>query len=206
MTVKEKITLQLADNIAFIQKTEQLMCKIEIQNNNKRDMLLASFSRNLLTHFISISFLIEKKLYNSAFALERIFFENIIKLKYMYYIMDDTKITKIYKANNWDKHFPSIQKMVDEIDMKFEVKFYATIKSNAYQMMNDYTHTGSNQIARNFSEIGSCIEANFSDELILNTLEGNKNLSKTSIIVFLESIGLKNNFLDISDIEKFLEY
>ena len=61
--------------------------------------------------------------------------------------------------------------------------------------MNDYTHTGANQIARNFGESDASIESNFSDELILDTLKGNKTLLKTAMIVFLEGIGLKNAFI-----------
>jgi len=94
MNTDDKILECFSDNIEFIKKTEDLMLRIDIQGSNKRDMLLVGFSRNLLTHFISISFLMEKKLYNSAFALERVLFENAIKLKYMYYIMEDRKIER----------------------------------------------------------------------------------------------------------------
>jgi hypothetical protein len=72
--------------------------------------------------------------------------------------------------------------------------------------MCDYTHTGANQIARNFSDTDPAVEANFSDELILDTLEGNKQLIQTSIIVFMESIGLKNGFLTEQDMKDFLNY
>ena len=167
-------------------------------------MLLAGFSRNVLSHFLSINYLIEKELYNSAFALERIFFENIIKLKYMYYIMNETKITTIYSANSWNNHFPTIQEMVDKIDTELGVESYSDIKDKTYKIMNDYTHAGINQIARNFTELA--VESNFSDELILDTLKGNRILLKTSIIVFLESIGLKNGFISEDEMKEYLEY
>ncbi len=105
MNIQNGIDKQLKDDVNLVQKIENLMTKVEIMSDNQRDMLLAGFSRNVLSHFISINFLMEKKLYNSAFALERVFFENIIKLKYMYYIMSDTKIRTIYSANSWDNHF-----------------------------------------------------------------------------------------------------
>lgn len=196
MSIKDEINQHLVDDIELVRKIEKLMTKVDIMSDNKRDMLLAGFSRNVLSHFISINYLMEKKLYNSAFALERIFFENIIKLKYMYYIMDDQKITTIYDANSWDKHFPKpLQVMIDKIDLESGIEFYSEIKDRVYTIMNDYTHTGANQIARNFAESDASIESNFSDELILDTLKGNKVLLKTSIIVFLESIGLKNGFI-----------
>jgi hypothetical protein len=206
MNIKDKINQHLADDIELVRKIEKLMTKVDIMSDNKRDMLLAGFSRNVLSHFISINYLMEKKLYNSAFALERIFFENIIKLKYMYYIMDDQKISTIYDANSWDKHFLTIGKMATEIDEKLDTTFYSNIKKNAYKIMNDYTHTGANQIARNFSDTDPVVEANFSDELILDTLESNRQLVKTSIIVFLENIGLNNDSLTPADMEDFLGY
>jgi len=206
MSIKDEINQHLADDIELVRKIEKLMTKVDIMSDNKRDMLLAGFSRNVLSHFISINYLMEKKLYNSAFALERIFFENIIKLIYMYYIMDDQKISTIYDANSWDKHFPTIGEMATKIDEKLDTTFYSNVKQNAYKIMNDYTHTGANQIARNFGESDASIESNFSDELVLDTLKGNKVLLKTSMIVFLESIGLINGFITKDEMETYLEY
>ncbi len=207
MNIQDNINKQLKDDIDLVHKIEKLMTKVEIMSDNKRDMLLAGFSRNTLSHFISINILVEKKLYNSAFALERIFFENIVKLKYMYYVMSDEKITTIYNANSWKKHFPEpFQKIVDKVDLESGIEFYSEIKGRVYTIMNDYTHTGKNQINRNFGESGLTIKSNFSDELILDTLKGNKVLLKTSLIVFLESIGLKNGFISKDEIEEYLEY
>ena len=206
MTTKEKIIEQLSDNIELLKKIEALMVKVDIQGDNKRDMLLAGFSRNLLSHFISISILIEKELYNSAFALERVFFENAVKLRFMYYIMEDSKITTIYDANSWDNHFPSMTKMVTAIDKFIGIDFFKDIKDKTYKIMCDYTHTGTNQIARNFSDIDPAVEANFSDELILDVLEGNKSLLIPSIVVFMENVGFKNGFLEKSEMEDYLKY
>lgn len=61
MNTNQKIVNQLIDNIEFVRKIEVLMDKVEIKGNNERDMLLAGFSRNLLSHFISINFLTGKK-------------------------------------------------------------------------------------------------------------------------------------------------
>ena len=108
MSIKEEIRNHIISDIELIHKIQKLMAKVEIMSNNERDMLLAGFSRNVISHFVSINILIDKKLYNSGFALVRVFFENIIKLRYMYYIMNDAKITTIYNANSWDNHFPTM--------------------------------------------------------------------------------------------------
>jgi hypothetical protein len=200
---KEGIAKHLLNDIELIEKIQKLMVKVEIISDNKKDMLLGAFSRNVISHFVSINILIDKRLLNSAFALIRIFFENVIKLKYMYYKMDDKKIETIYNANTWNNHFPkTIDEMVKEIDSFLDTKYYSNIKNNAYKMMNDYTHTGRNQIMRNFSETGFT----FDNELILETLKSNKVLFKSAIVVFLESIGLKNGFLSKDEMDNFLKY
>ncbi len=204
--MQDAIDKQLKDNDTFVRKIESLMTKVDIMNDNKKDMLLAGFSRNAMSHFLAINLLMEKKLYNSAFALIRIFFENILKLKYMYYFMDAEKIKTIYTANTWDKHFPNVGNMAKAIDEEYDVTFYTDIKEKAYKIMNDYTHTGPNQIARNFSELEPSVDSNFSDELILETLESNKTLLKTTMTVFLESIGFKNKHITKEEMDAYLEY
>jgi len=206
MNIQENIDKQIKDNVILVRKIESLLTKIDIMSENERDTLLAGFSRNTMSHFLSINILIENKLYNSAFALVRIYFENIIKLKYMYYIMSDKQIEEMYKAINWKKYFLTIGEMVDAIDKESKVVFYSPIKEKAYKMMNDYTHTGANQIARNFSESDAFIESNFSDELILDTLKNNKTLLKTSMVVFIESIGFENKFISKDEMDAYLEW
>ena len=206
MNIQDEIDKQLKDNVTFARKIESLMTKVDIMNDNERDMLLVGFSRNAMSHFLSINLLIERKWYNSAFALIRVFFENILKLKYMYHFMDNKKIKTIYIANSWDKHFPSVGKMAEAIDEEFDVTFYTDIKQNAYKIMNDYTHTGPNQIARHFSELEPSVNSNFSNELILKTLEDNKALLKTAMIDFLAGVGLKNEYITKDEIDEYLEY
>ncbi len=204
LKIKDEIKQEIEKNRELGLKIDKLMEKISIESNNKRDTLLAGFSRNLLCHFISINYLMENRLYSSAFSLERIFFENVIRLKYMYYIMDDQEIEKIYNANSWDKHFPKIKEMIKKIDIFLENDFYEKIKEKTYKLMNDFVHTGVNQIANHFSDTGLLIKSHFSDELILDTLKGNRVLLKTSIIVILESVGEKNGYITFNEIEECL--
>lgn len=96
--------------------------------------------------------------------------------------------------------------MAKAIDKEFDVTFYTDIKQKDYKIMNDYTHTGANQIARNFSELEPIIDSNFSSELILDTLKSSNNLLKTAIVVFLENIGLHNGFISKNEMDASLEY
>jgi len=205
MNTQENIDKQLKNNVVLVRKIERLMTKIDIMSDNERDTLLAGFTRNAMSHFLSINILIETKLYNSAFALVRIYFENIIKLKYMYYIMSDMQIKKMHKANNWDKYFPTMTIMVKDIDdfYDLEARFFSDIKNKSYKMMNDYTHTGATQISRNFGESNLYIESDFDDKLILDVLQSNRMLLVTCSIVFIEGIGFKNGFISEDEIKEF---
>lgn len=193
----------IESNFNYVRKIELLLKEIDVDGDKKKEMLLAGFSRNLLSHFISINILIEKELYNSAFSLIRVFFENIVRLKYMYNIMDDAKIETIYNANSWNNHFPCMRTIVERLDEFYDVEFYSNIKERVYKVMCDYTHTGPIQIARNFNDIDDSISSNFSEELVIDTLRSSRELLKTTIIVFLE-LGYSKGFISREEMDDFL--
>ncbi len=154
--------------------------------------------------------LIERELYNSAFALIRVLFENIVRAKYMYIWFSDEEITKMYSANNYDKFFNARDKvnmaiMCEKLDEFYEINFYKQIKDKTYKNMNDYTHTGANQIARNFNNDEGIIEPSFSEDLILNTLVGVNTLIQTFVMIYFEQIGLKQNEINREEIEIFMK-
>jgi len=189
----------------FLEKLEALLVKIDILDSNQRNMLLIGFVRNALSHYLSINILIENKLYNSAFALVRVLFENIVRGEYMYHIMDDAKIFTMYTSQNWDNFFGMFGDMCQALDNHYGEDFFVKTKNTAYKMMNDYTHTGANQIARNFNEVTSKIEADFSEDLICDTLEGNFILFKTFSIFFLE-IGLSQGNITKEELEEIFDF
>jgi len=180
---------------------DELASKIKVNDANQRDMLLFGFLNNARIHFYSMNLLIKKRLYNSAFALVRVFFENIIKARYVYMFFDNDKIEKMYKKDNWDSIFSNdgkrieLGQMCEEIDCIIENNFYTTIKNNAYKKMNDFTHTGAYQIASHFNVVDGLIEASFSEELIKDALEGNFELMKTFSLFSLEILDFHNGFV-----------
>jgi hypothetical protein len=155
-----------------------------------------------------MNLLIEKKLYNSSFALVRVFFENIIKARYVYMFFEDAKINKMYGKKDWDSIFRNDGKKIElgqmciEIDCIHEDSFHTTIKNNAYKKMNDFTHTGAYQIASNFNVVDGLIEPNFDKNLIKNTLEDNFKLMKTFSLFSLEILGLNNGYITKYEMDK----
>lgn len=204
------IEIEMDKNIVLSQNILTLSSKVNISDLNTRDMLLAGFFRNCLTHFEAMNVLIEKKLYNSAFALVRVFFETIVRARYMYTHFDEEEICKLYTATDWDKFFKIKRKdqerdlgiMCKALDDYYNSTMFIDIKKKAYKLMCDYAHTGANQIASNFNSATSSVEPNFSPELIVDTLNGNYTLMKSFTVLYFE-IGLKQGKITEEEIVDF---
>ena len=148
-------------------------------------MLFSAFLQDALSHFYSMNILIKNKLYNSAFALVRVFFDTLIRGQYAVYIFNDIDVNKMYlKQENWN--FPKTKDMCKQLDEFFKEDIFDKIRTNAYGMMCDYIHIGRNQIARHFNEEKCIIEPNFDSKLIIDTLTGNYNLMELFAKNFIE--------------------
>ncbi len=185
---------QLQLNIKLVKKIESIISTFEVPDSNKKAMLFTGFLQNAISHYLSINILIEKKLYNSAFSLERVFFDTIIRGQYIVYIYADDKVDEMYFSNNWS--FPKTKIMCPELDTFFGADIFEKIRLNVYGMMCEYTHVGNNQIARHFNEGKNTIEPNFDDELIVDTLKGNYillELFAKNYLEFMKQSNLLNN-------------
>lgn len=186
------IEKEIIQNINLFKRIEQIITEIDIPDDNQKAMLFAAFLQDAMSHFSSMDILIEKRLYNSAFALVRIFFDTIVRGQYMIYILDEEKINVMYSSTvDWD--FPKTKDMCSIIEAYFGNTTLEDIRKKNYGMMCDYTHIGHTQIARHFNENTTSIEPCFDDSLILNTLQGNYILMKMfaeNFIGFMKQEGL----------------
>lgn len=206
-TMYNKLDDLILKNYELSKYIEELDSKIKVSDDNKRAMLLVGFFNNARIHFYSMNLLIKKRLYNSAFALVRVFFENIIKARYVYMFFDDAKIEKMYGKDDWDSIFkkePNLGDMCKAIDTKNGENFYETIKNNAYKKMNDFTHTGAYQISSNFNVTDGLVEPSFSEKLIKDALRGNFELMKTFSLFSLVILGFNNGFIAKDEMDKLL--
>lgn len=198
------IEKQIKENIFLLKEIEDIAKKISIPGNNEKEMLFSGIFRNSLSHYYSINILCENKLYNSSFSLIRVLFEGIIRAEYLYCGFIDGKIHNMYNGSNWDNAFPDVGCMCMKIDDKYGNNFYSDIKNNSYKAMNDYTHTGFNQISRNFNYESGLIETNFDENIIINSLVGANALVKRISVRYFEKIGLKYGEINTKEIEIFL--
>ena len=193
------IFMQLQVNSDLLIEIDRLGEKVTISSGNLRNMLFAGFFRNARSTFHAIDVLIEKKLYNPAFSLIRVLFENVVRALYMYNEFDDTQL------NSDSLVFSKFEKMCKKLDSIYEDDFFEDIRSRVYGAMCDYTHIGANQIARNFNKQNTTIEANFSDGIILDAMISCNTLLKLFAIVYFEEVGLKQGEITGDEIQKFHE-
>ncbi len=196
-----EIIQQLKHNNNLYDHVGALAVKITISNDKKRELLFRGFFNTFRTHFISINILLEKKLFSSAFALIRVMFDSMIRGLYMYYEYSDEKIETMYANDNWK--FKNATDMCKKLDVIFGDNYFNEMRLIAYGGMCDYTHTGAIQIARNFNQEKGTIELNFSDELILDALNGMYSLMKIFSLNYFEEIGLKQGEITIEEIANF---
>lgn len=205
--MQDELNNLIIKNYELSKYIEELASKIEVNDDDKKNMLLIGFFNNARIHFYSMNLLIEKRLYNSAFALLRVLFENIIKAKYVYMFFDGAKIEKMYGKDDWDSIFKkelNLGDMCKAIDTKIGKNFYETIKNNAYKKMNDFTHTGACQIVSNFNVTDGLIEPSFGEELIKDALRGNFELMKTFSLFSLEILGLNDGHITEDEMDNLL--
>ena len=197
------IKQQIKNNYHLLKEIENLTGKIEINQNLEKDYLFAGFYRNSLVHYYSINILVEKMLYNSAFALVRVLFENVIKGNYLYYYFNDSEINALINKKNWSNLFPTIEEMCIKFPRIDNVhqSLFKHIKNKTYQVMNDYIHTGHNQIARNFNDDTKTIESNFNDDELFAILELINLIILPNIKIYM-GIGIKQNYLSNNEVEK----
>lgn len=203
-----KINQEISKHKLLEIEISRILNQVKISDENRRDLLLSGFFNNYICHFKSIYILMEQKLYNTAFGLIRILFENAVRAIYMYETFEDEKIDKMYKImysqnpkKDWD--FNSVGSMCGKLDDKY-VDYFTGIKERAYSPMNDYTHTGANQIAKNFDENGQ-LTSNFNQSMILDTLKGTYSLSKIFTTIYFENVGLSQGIITTEYLDNFSE-
>ncbi len=183
-TKMQKILNQININKQLAYKIEDELSSIEVPDDNQKAMLFTAFLQDTLSHYYAMNILIEKQLYNSAFALVRVFFDSIVRGLYVIYIDKE-----VFEKSN----FPKTKNMCKELDKFLKTNIFEKIRTNTYGMMCDYAHVGQNQIARHFNEESGLIQPTFEDSLIIDTLRGNYDLLELfakKYIAFFKKIGL----------------
>lgn len=168
-TIEYNVDEEIEKNHQLLVKIDKLLKNFEILSDDKRNHLFVGYYKTALSHFYAIEILTKNKVYNSSFSLMRSLFESLVRGVYLRDCLAVDKIDKLYDGDD-NKIFPNMTTMVTKIDELHDLDYFTSRKNAAWGMMNDYTHTGANQISRNFNDDTGEIAPNFSDEEVSASL------------------------------------
>lgn len=141
--------------------------------NEDRGKLLMAFLHVAQEHHRSILLLIEKRLYGSAFALQRPLYETVLRGFWVGGSATDSEVNAILTEKDFP--FPSAKKMAELVDGHFGMEtFFQDLHRSAFNAMCGYTHTGTHQISRRFKD--ASITWNYEEGEILEVIHGSNVL------------------------------
>jgi hypothetical protein len=148
----------------------------------KQSIFLAYYDMNL-EYITSIHLLIKNKIYGVPSAIVRLHLETLYKALWVNYCAENKEIDKI---NVGTFKFPGINKLVTDIDKIFESNnIYQNIKDNRWKEMCEYTHTGTQQLAKRYKN--GELKPNYSQEIIVGILEGTEFILQDFVMHLLDS-------------------
>ena len=165
------VTTSLAERIeqsdGLIRWLDRLIEGLSIPTND-RAVIVAACQDVAREHHKSIVLTTIESLHGSAFALIRIEFEAYVRGQWLRYCASDDEVARFKERDRLDKKFGEIIGDLEGHEA-FNVGVLSNIKSESWQAMNSFTHTGLLQVVRRISatEIGS----NYPEEEIVGTLD-----------------------------------
>jgi len=142
----------------------------KVVGNNERQTLLVTYFDICMEHIQSIHLLINHKMYGSAFALVRPFYETYFRALWMLKFASEPQVEGI---RNNTLHFPQMGSKINELDTIYTgTDFFQKIKHNTWSAMCDYAHSGTLQLSRRWKE--DELEPNYEEAEIIEVLKGTR--------------------------------
>ena len=137
----------------------------------RRGILLLGYFSIIVEHHEGLFLLIQNKLYGPAYALLRTMYEPLHRALWVNECATDSQIDKIIDDKFKDENiFPRMDIMVDAIDNAYKTgSFYRQTKDNLWNIMNDWTHSGLRQLARQFA--GNVVVPNYDLDEVFEVLK-----------------------------------
>jgi len=119
-----------------------------------------------------IHLLVNNKLFGSAFALIRPFYETYYRALWMLKYATDTEVEGIA---NGKFTFPNMGSKIKDLDAIYTgTDFFEQLKKNSWSAMCDYAHTGRLQLSRRWTE--DELEPNYKDGEIIEVIKGTETI------------------------------
>ena len=118
--------------------------------DDKRLQLAGACLHQAIEHAQAIVVLVHVGLYGSAFALQRILFEAFVRGLWLRYVATDTQLNNVKKDR-----FPTVNEIIANFSPLGEMKeSLSCLKTELWERLCSYTHTGSEQIFARLSSDG----------------------------------------------------
>ncbi len=193
INLSDKIQTHIHKSIDVFNTISNLL-ENKVVGNNERQILLIAYFDICMEHMQSIHLLINNKLYGSAFALVRPFYETYYRALWMLKFASDKQIEGI-QNNKFD--FPNMGSKIKELDSVYtDTDFFEKIKSNSWNTMCDYAHSGTLQLSRRWTD--DELEPNYADGEIIEVLQGTKVILLMFAFVVLKEHGFHTEAEEIN--------
>ena len=164
----------------------------KVVGNNERQTLLIGYFDICMEHIQSIHILVNKKLFGSAFALIRPFYETYYRALWMLKFASDTEVEGIAKGKFT---FPNMGSKIKELDSIYTgTDFFEQLKKNSWSAMCDYAHTGQLQLSRRWKE--DELEPDYKDGEIIEVIKG----TETILLMFAYVVLKEHNYIPEAEV------
>jgi len=144
----------------------------KVFRNNERQRLLIGYFDICMEHIQSIHVLVANKLFGSAFALIRPFYETYYRALWMLKFASNTEVKGIAKGKFT---FPNMGSKIKELDSIYTGSdFFEQLKKNSWNAMCDYAHSGQLQLSRRWKE--GELELDYKDGEIIEVIKGTETI------------------------------
>jgi hypothetical protein len=151
--------------------------------NEDRGKLFMLYLHTSLEYHRSILLLIGKNLHGSAFALQRVLYDSVLRGLWLGYCAADADIISYFDN---DFEFLSAKTIAQAVDQKLEIDghFQEIHTSGFYSAMCGYTHTGDFQISRRFR--GRAITWNYETGEVFEVIHNSNSFVLTYMRFYID--------------------
>jgi hypothetical protein len=162
---------------SYVEELRVSVNELDVPNDNRTRAAGSCFSI-AQEHHHAIIYLIEAKLFASAFALLRSEFEAYVRGEWL----SQCASVEVVEAFLRGKEPPKIDCLLSELEMldSFKQRVLSQIKQKTWRSMCAYTHTGGLHVQRRNTEDG--IEANYSRDEVLEVVNFAEIIASLSVI------------------------
>jgi hypothetical protein len=177
------VQAEIDRSFRYGQELEEFVASKEIRLSDDRDVLLVGYWALLFDYHAAILELLRRELYGSAFALLRPVVEAWVRA----HLVVSCTNEDVIRIKN-DEYRMNFKEVGAKIDKAFGLNFFEnTLKEPVRKALHSYTHSGRLQVNRRFD--GHLVKPNYTDDAILDVLEGSTTAVFMATILVTNRLG-----------------